>query len=107
MKNDSEKCDWIPDLSDAIETPRLLLVCGGDLLETFSTPGLWQEEDVRVKKLPLLPNYLTHFPTLRSIYKFDNMQLGSVPDSLCSVHYYSSVYFDFPARCTYYLPTPA
>ena len=50
MKNDSEKCDWIPDLSDAVETPRLLFVCGGDLLETFSTPGLWQEEDVRVKK---------------------------------------------------------
>ena len=48
MKNDSEKCDWVPDLSDAVETPRLLLVCGGDLLETFSTPGLWQEEDVRV-----------------------------------------------------------
>jgi hypothetical protein len=48
MKKDSEKCDWIPDLSDAVETPRLLFVCGGDLLETFSTPGLWQEEDVRV-----------------------------------------------------------
>lgn len=46
MKNDSKKCDWIPDLSDAVETPRLLLVCGGDLLETFSTPGLWQEEDI-------------------------------------------------------------
>ena len=46
MKEDSNNCDWIPDLSDAIEKPRLLLVCGGDLLETFSTPGLWQEEDV-------------------------------------------------------------
>ena len=28
------------------ETPRILLVCGGDLLETFSVPGLWQDTDV-------------------------------------------------------------
>ena len=59
MKNDSEKCDWIPDLSDAVETPRLLFVCGGDLLETFSTPGLWQEEDVRVKKNTSIVNLLS------------------------------------------------
>ena len=46
MKNDAQSCEWIPDLSKAVDIPRLLLVCGGDLLETFSTPGLWQDEDV-------------------------------------------------------------
>merc|ERR1712029_1332851 len=53
MKEDSNNCDWIPDLSDAIEKPRLLLVCGGDLLESFSTPGLWQEEDI----ISIVKNY--------------------------------------------------
>lgn len=47
MKSDSQSYEWIPDLSKAIDSPRLLLVCGGDLLETFSTPGLWQDEDIR------------------------------------------------------------
>jgi len=46
MKSDSQSYELIPGLSSAADVPRLLLVCGGDLLETFSTPGLWQDEDI-------------------------------------------------------------
>ena len=42
------KPDWLPD-SDLIEPPKIFLLCGGDLLESFSVPGLWQTEDVSTR----------------------------------------------------------
>jgi hypothetical protein len=39
------KPDWLPDLKDGI-IPKMFLLCGGDLLESFSVPGLWQDDDV-------------------------------------------------------------
>lgn len=46
MKSQSQP-EWLPkELPKLEEQPRLLLLCGGDLLETFSVPGLWQEKDV-------------------------------------------------------------
>lgn len=49
MRNESE-AEWLPGTLPKSEeaAPRLLLLCGGDLLETFSVPGLWKEEDVSV-----------------------------------------------------------
>lgn len=49
IKNELEsKPEWLPSsLPKSEETaPRLLLLCGGDLLETFSVPGLWKDDDV-------------------------------------------------------------
>lgn len=42
---------WIPDVlrnnDTGDPTPvRIKLLCGGDLLESFATPGLWAEQDV-------------------------------------------------------------
>lgn len=38
---------WIPDGITKINgTIQLKLICGADLLESFSVPGLWKEEDV-------------------------------------------------------------
>lgn len=47
----NEDLDWVPDSvrnNEANEqTPvRIKLLCGGDLLESFATPGLWADEDV-------------------------------------------------------------
>ena len=40
--------NWLPnfELDDKEELPQIFLVCGGDLIETFSVPGLWQETDI-------------------------------------------------------------
>jgi len=40
--------NWLPNikLDDKEELPQIFLVCGGDLIETFSVPGLWQETDI-------------------------------------------------------------
>lgn len=49
IKNElGAKPEWLPStLPTSEETaPRLLLLCGGDLLETFSVPGLWKDEDI-------------------------------------------------------------
>jgi len=48
MRNQGEiKPDWLPNLPKGNQDPpRLLLVCGGDLLETFSVPGLWEDKDI-------------------------------------------------------------
>ena len=45
-KDPSSKADWLPDISNDQQQPQLLLLCGGDLLETFSVPDLWKDEDV-------------------------------------------------------------
>ena len=41
--------EWLPtiDMEENEDPPRILLVCGADLMETFSVPGLWEEKDVR------------------------------------------------------------
>lgn len=40
---------WIPDNIKHYQGHiQLKLVCGADLLESFSVPGLWKEEDVFV-----------------------------------------------------------
>jgi len=36
---------WLPDFPKNEEVPKLLLLCGG-LLESFSVPGLWLDEDI-------------------------------------------------------------
>lgn len=46
---DDEDADWIPEnvrASDGEGPVRIKLLCGGDLLESFATPGLWADEDV-------------------------------------------------------------
>ena len=43
---DGKRPSWLPELPANGEIPQLLLLCGGDLLETFSVPDLWQDEDV-------------------------------------------------------------
>ena len=50
-KDPSSKADWLPNISN--EQPQLLLLCGGDLLETFSVPDLWKDEDVSTKSKSL------------------------------------------------------
>lgn len=60
MKSQSQP-EWLPkELPILEEQPRLLLLCGGDLLETFSVPGLWQEKDVSlaVQCLIILFHYM-------------------------------------------------
>lgn len=38
---------WLPDnLKKNTGQVQLQLLCGADLLESFATPGLWQDEDV-------------------------------------------------------------
>ena len=49
-KDPSSKADWLPDISNDQQQPQLLLLCGGDLLETFSVPDLWKDEDVSTIK---------------------------------------------------------
>ena len=43
--------EWLPtiDIGKDEDQPRILLVCGADLMETFSVPGLWEENDVRIR----------------------------------------------------------
>ncbi|XP_008207057.1 uncharacterized protein LOC100121756 isoform X1 [Nasonia vitripennis] len=48
---DEEDLTWIPDVLRNGDTGdpspvRIKLLCGGDLLESFATPGLWAEEDI-------------------------------------------------------------
>ncbi|XP_018905576.2 nicotinamide/nicotinic acid mononucleotide adenylyltransferase 1 isoform X1 [Bemisia tabaci] len=43
---------WLPNLGtdevDSVNTPiQVKLLCGGDLLESFGTPGLWRDEDIK------------------------------------------------------------
>ena len=47
-KDPSSKADWLPNISNDQQQPQLLLLCGGDLLETFSVPDLWKDEDVSI-----------------------------------------------------------
>ena len=43
----SESSDWLPDLGSTDQGPiTFKLLCGGDLLESFAVPGLWNEEDL-------------------------------------------------------------
>lgn len=47
---DIEDLDWIPESinNDLDSTPiEIKLLCGADLLETFTIPGVWADEDVR------------------------------------------------------------
>lgn len=47
-----EKQPWMPDNlsplneSDPGEIPKLVFICGADLLESFSVPNLWMESDI-------------------------------------------------------------
>jgi len=38
--------DWISDTGSQQGPIEVKLLCGGDLLESFSVPGLWKEEDI-------------------------------------------------------------
>lgn len=43
---------WIPEnIREARGNVKVKLLCGADLLESFSVPGLWAEEDVSKIKL--------------------------------------------------------
>lgn len=45
--------DWLPSkLAERRDPIRLKLLCGADLLESFSVPDLWADEDVRIDVLP-------------------------------------------------------
>lgn len=51
VQNDSSKATQFPHLpavtsSSATATPQLMMICGGDLLESFSVPDLWKPEDM-------------------------------------------------------------
>ena len=47
IEKPDSKPDWLPKFPELNgEIPQILLVCGGDLLESFSVPGLWKGEDV-------------------------------------------------------------
>lgn len=38
---------WLPDDVKQLKDPvKIKLLCGADLLESFATPGLWDEDDV-------------------------------------------------------------
>nr|ACO15603.1 Nicotinamide mononucleotide adenylyltransferase 1 [Caligus clemensi] len=39
---------WAPERFNPQESFRILFLCGADLLESFSVPGLWLEEDIEV-----------------------------------------------------------
>jgi len=48
IENPDSKPDWLPKFPELSgEIPQILLVCGGDLLESFSVPGLWKGEDIQ------------------------------------------------------------
>ena len=56
---DNEDLEWIPpslrNNEEGLGDVQIKLLCGGDLLESFATPGLWADEDVRIL-LNLLKN---------------------------------------------------
>ena len=43
-----ERPDWVPEEAskDELRETRLLLLCGDDLVQSFSVPNLWKREDV-------------------------------------------------------------
>ncbi|XP_016952897.1 nicotinamide/nicotinic acid mononucleotide adenylyltransferase 3 isoform X1 [Drosophila biarmipes] len=44
---DTHLAGWLPrGLHDSRDPVRLKLLCGGDLLESFAVPGLWEEADI-------------------------------------------------------------
>ena len=43
----NERVEWLPNLGSVDQGPiTFKLLCGGDLLESFAVPGLWNEEDL-------------------------------------------------------------
>lgn len=45
--NTSNLPSWIPDNVKQLKDPvQIKLLCGADLLESFATPGLWDNDDV-------------------------------------------------------------
>lgn len=46
VKGGSPAPSWIPEELELAQSAKLMLLCGGDLLESFSVPGLWEENDV-------------------------------------------------------------
>jgi nicotinic acid mononucleotide adenylyltransferase len=49
---------------------RLMLLCGADLLESFSVPGLWSKEHVRSKRKTV--RFQFGYPNLKSIFLFQD-----------------------------------
>jgi nicotinamide mononucleotide adenylyltransferase len=46
--NASNLPNWLPENVKQLKDPvKIKLLCGADLLESFATPGLWDEDDVR------------------------------------------------------------
>ncbi|XP_019870564.2 nicotinamide/nicotinic acid mononucleotide adenylyltransferase 3 isoform X2 [Aethina tumida] len=48
-EGNKDECTWLPvnELKNATPgTVTVKLLCGGDLLESFGTPGLWSDEDI-------------------------------------------------------------
>lgn len=43
---DSELSNWVPNLEKSSGPVQLKLLCGADLLESFSVPNLWDPDDV-------------------------------------------------------------
>lgn len=42
--------NWLPEnIKNLNANVQVKLLCGADLLESFSTPGLWAPEDVGIK----------------------------------------------------------
>lgn len=56
-RNNNSDCEeesplWFPQTSLLKnELIKVKLLCGADLLESFAVPGLWKDEDVRVKSI--------------------------------------------------------
>lgn len=52
LSNDTNEnsLSWIPDvIKNGYKGPvTVKMLCGADLLESFGTPGLWLDEDVRI-----------------------------------------------------------
>ena len=60
--DDNEDLEWIPEgvrNNEAADQTavQIKLLCGGDLLESFATVGLWADEDVSVHKLLLFVSF--------------------------------------------------
>lgn len=46
-KLNEDDLSWIPDnVKNCDDGVQVKLLCGGDLLESFGTPGLWADQDV-------------------------------------------------------------
>lgn len=54
--------DWVSGIVRDSDSPvTVKLLCGADLLESFSVPGLWAESDVWLRILVLVVSLFVYF----------------------------------------------